>query len=160
MNNNELHIVLDNVRYNNNVGPIFRVAEAYNVSKIHICRGNRDQFSDQQMRILRKNSRGAIDYVDWELTNNSYETVKNLKDRGINIISIDIRAKQNIASLNFKLAYPIALVFGHEGHGVDPEIIQISDELIKIPMFGQGTSLNVASSVAIIVYKIRELTDI
>lgn len=160
MENKSIHIVLDNVRYNNNVGPIFRIARAFGVEKLYLCRDNREKFKNKKLEILKKASRGAIEFVDWSLYPDSVELIKNLKEQGIYIISIDIKTEKTIADKNLKITYPVALVFGTEAIGVKPEIIELSDQIIKIPMEGDINSLNVASAVAIVTYKIHELISI
>lgn len=160
MTEEKLYIVLDNVRYYKNLGPIFRLADAYNVTKIFICRGNREEFNQGQIDILKKISRGASEYVQWELVKDTVELVKSLKKEGITIASVDIRANKSISDNNLSFTTPLALVFGHEGHGIDSQIIEMSDLLLKIPMYGKGSSLNIASSVAIVLYKIIELTNL
>lgn len=160
MTNDKLYIVLDNVRYYKNLGPIFRLADAFNVTKIFICRANREEFNQGQIDIIKKISRGASEYVHWELVQDTLHLIETLQADGVSIVSLDIRTDKLLSDNNLSLKYPMALVFGHEGHGVDPKIIETSDMLLKIPMFGKGTSLNIASSVAIVLYKIRELTNL
>lgn len=153
----DIYLVLDNVRYKNNVGAIFRIADAYRVKKILLCRKNKEWMNDNQVNILKKISRGAIDYTDWELRQDAFEVVQQLKINGVQIVSLDINADTLINEADPGITFPVALVFGSEGPGVNPEIVNVSDKLLKIPMEGTGPSLNVASSVAIVTYKIREL---
>lgn len=160
MREEKLYIILDNVRYYKNLGPIFRLADAYNVEKIFICRGNREEFNQGQIDILKKISRGASEYVQWELVVDTVKLVKTLKEQGITVASVDIRANKLISDADLSFSFPLALVFGHEGHGIDPQITAMSDLLLKIPMYGKGNSLNIASSVAIVLYKIIELTNL
>ncbi|MEW5821063.1 MAG: TrmH family RNA methyltransferase [Cyanobacteriota bacterium] len=159
MSNKDVCIVLDNIRYKNNIGPILRVAYAFEIKKVFICRRNKEELKPDQLLILRKISRGASDFVNWELKQDSIELVKSLKEKGLYIVSVDIRSSLLLSQSEVRFQYPLALVFGHEGHGVDPEIIKLSDMIIKIPMIGEGNSINVGSSVAIVAYKIRELED-
>lgn len=153
----EIYIVLDNVRYKNNVGAIFRVADAYRIKKIFLCRKNKEWMNENQVSILKKISRGAIDFVDWQLYQDSVEAVSHLKNSGVQIVSLAVEAKTEISEPELALQFPLAIVFGSEGPGVNQQIIKQSDKLLKIPMAGKGQSLNVASSVAIVAYKIREI---
>lgn len=48
---------------------------------------------------------------------------------------------------------PLALVFGHEVAGVDPEVLKIVDAVAALPMHGRKNSLNVAVSFGIAVFE-------
>jgi tRNA G18 (ribose-2'-O)-methylase SpoU len=155
MTDETLYIILDNVKYNNNIGPIFRVADSFNVKKLYLCREGREKFKQKKLEILKKSSRGAINFVDWELHPDAVKLVQDLKAEGVHIISVDIRAKKYINAPTLKIKYPAALVFGTEAIGLNPEIVDISDEIVKIQMNGKIPSLNVCSAVAIATYQIR-----
>lgn len=159
MKNKQIYLVLDNVRYKNNLGPIMRIVDAFDIRKLFVCIKTRDAFNPDQLLIIKKVSRGVSEYIDWQLVHDSLKIVQELKANGVKIVSIDLSGLRNISDAGLTFEFPIALVFGHEGHGIDPEILNISDEIFKIPMFGRGNSLNVASSVAIVAYKIRELSS-
>lgn len=152
-----LHIVLDNVKYNNNIGPIFRVADALQVEKIWICRENPEKITSYKREVMLKSSRGALNYINWDIHLESYKVVKELKEKGFQIISVDINGQKYADSKDLIIKHPVALVFGSEKDGINKDILEISDEILKIPMYGKVPSLNVASSVAILTYKIREL---
>lgn len=156
----ELYIVLDDVKYFNNVGPVFRIADAIQAKKVYFCRHNAKPLNQGKKDILKKTSRGTFDYVPWEMHSNTVEVVKSLKEKGIHIVSVDLQATKDIFSKEIEIKFPVALVFGSESVGVNPEIVSLSDEIVKIPMYGQCESLNIASSVAILAYKTFELSKI
>ena len=52
--------------------------------------------------------------------------------------------------------FPIALVVGHESDGVSKEVLEISDQIVEIPMWGVNKSLNVVVSLGIILFKTME----
>ncbi|MCL1941831.1 MAG: hypothetical protein FWG09_07795, partial [Synergistaceae bacterium] len=49
---------------------------------------------------------------------------------------------------------PLALVVGNEGEGLSPIVIQKSDFLVRIPLFGKIDSLNVSCASAVLMYEI------
>lgn len=153
----KLYLVFDNVKYNNNIGPIFRLADAFKVKKVFLCRDNKLKFKPNQLEIIKKSSRGASILVDWELRQDTLELVRELKANNVHILSVDLKSKKFIDDPSVDIRYPLALVFGSESNGISRNIIDLSDEAIKLPMYGKSPSLNVASCVAIVTYKIREL---
>lgn len=155
----KLYFILDNVKYNNNLGPIFRIADAVNVEKIFFCSENKTALSNHRLAIIKKSSRGSSEYVNWEVCPDTLSVVKSLKEQGTCIISIDIKGNKLITDSNINIKYPLAIVFGAEATGIDEKILDISDETLKIPMYGRVNSLNVASAVAIAAYKIMELRN-
>jgi TrmH family RNA methyltransferase len=50
-----------------------------------------------------------------------------------------------------------ALVFGNEVDGVSPEALSASDEVILLPMRGMKESLNVATTVGIVLYRLLDI---
>jgi len=151
--NNNIYIVLDNVKYAQNIGPIFRVADAFGVKKLFLCRSNLHRLNPCQERILHKASRGATKWIEWEFRTSCNELIRELKDNGINIIGVETGNKSKFIS-EIKPSFPLALVFGSEDDGISNDVLELTDYLIKIPMTGQGRSLNISSSVSIATYEI------
>lgn len=148
----DIYIVLDNIKYAQNIGPIFRVADAFGVKKIYLCRNNRTKLNPCQERILYKASRGATKFVEWEFKDSCADLIKELKDKNINIVGIETGNNSKFINQT-KIHLPAALVFGAEDDGISNEVLELADNLIKIPMLGKGRSLNVSSSVSIAVYE-------
>ncbi|HOC97133.1 MAG TPA: RNA methyltransferase [Candidatus Pacearchaeota archaeon] len=146
----EIHIVLDNIRSAFNVGSIFRSADgAGNVKKIYLCGITTDIDNPK----LDKTALGATDMVPSQHYDTTLEAIEELKEKGISIYCVELtKDAQNFQ----KIEYPkkVALVFGHEKKGVDPEILKRADKIIYIPMRGRKESLNVANCASIILYEI------
>lgn len=148
----EVYIVLDNVKYAQNIGPIFRLADAFNVKKMFFCKDNQEKLNSCQLQILNKASRGLINHVEWEFTSSCVDVLTELKEKGVNLYCIETGDDSKfLKDVNFR--YPMALVFGSENFGVSPEVMDISDEKIRIPMLGIGKSLNVSNCISIALYE-------
>lgn len=94
-----------------------------------------------------------VPYVPWEYRENVMDVLRELKSRGVQIVSLE----QTTASLNYRDAdyrFPVALVLGHEREGVTDPVLKESDLLVEIPMYGTGNSLNVATALAVIGYEL------
>lgn len=148
---NKIYIILDNVKYAQNIGPIFRIADAFGIEKIFLCKGNTQKLNPNHERILFKASRGATNWVNWEFKNSSIDLVKELKGSGVHVVCIET-GKDSTPIYKAEYSYPLALVFGSEDDGVCQEILDMADSIVKIPMLGRGRSMNISTTVGIAVY--------
>lgn len=157
-----VYIVCDNIRSLYNVGSIFRTSDGSGiVTKIYLTGmtgyPKQDDFHHHQTARIAKTSLGAEKNVTWQYVKNTTDIIKKLKKEGVTIYSLENNTKVKPHRYNLiDYKFPLALVIGHEINGISKEIIDLSDELIDIPMNGIKESLNVASSYAIAIYKILE----
>lgn len=143
-------VVLDNVRSQFNIGSVFRSSDAFIAEKIILCGISATPPSAE----IHKSALGAEFSVDWEYFQNTEDAVADLKSKGYKIISIE--QTENSVSLNdFKTApgEKYALVFGNEVHGVQQEIVDLSDASIEIPQFGTKHSLNVSVCIGVVLWE-------
>jgi len=144
-----LIIVLDNIRSLNNIGSVFRTADAFLVQKIYLC----GITAKPPHKDIRKTALGATESVEWEYASNTNEVIKRLKEKGVQVISIE-QAEEACQLHDFRLmpntAY--ALVFGNEVKGVAQEVVSESDSVIEIPQFGTKHSLNISVSAGVVVW--------
>ena len=142
-------IILDNVRSLNNIGSVFRTADAFLVKTIYLCGFT----ATPPHKDIHKTALGATQSVDWKYFKTTKEAVKKLKTEKYHIITLE----QTRGSISLTGFYPeektgYALVFGNEVNGVDQEIIDISDTCIEIPQFGTKHSFNIAVSAGIVLW--------
>lgn len=145
-------LILDNIRSVENVGSIFRTADAFGVEKIYLCGltpSPVDRFG-RNRKDLHKTALGAENFVDWEYDENIENLVNKLKG-SFEIISVEQNGK-SVKYKDFKQQKekPIVLIFGSETEGVNKNVLKISDKIIEIPMKGKKESLNVSVTVGII----------
>ena len=148
-------LILENLRSVENTGSIFRTAEGLGVSKI-ICVGTTptplDRFG-RKRQDFAKVSLGAEDLIEWEYvaTENLEFTISNLQNQSFQIIALELTHESN--SLKDAVAKnKFALVVGNEVDGVSKEVLEISDDIVEIPMYGQKESLNVSVSTGIALF--------
>jgi tRNA G18 (ribose-2'-O)-methylase SpoU len=146
-----LVLVLDDVRSAYNVGSIFRTADAFRIAGIYLCGiSARPPHKD-----ITKTALGATESVDWKYFPDATEAIGELKEAGFRIFAIEQADK----SLMLNDFYPgqdhkMALIFGHEVHGVKDELLKEADGCIEIPQFGTKHSFNVAISAGIVLWDI------
>ncbi|MEM8507632.1 MAG: RNA methyltransferase [Bacteroidota bacterium] len=144
-----LVIVLDNVRSLNNIGSVFRTADAFRIRKIYLC----GITATPPHKDIRKTALGATETVDWEYSKNTLATVNDLQAQGMQVIALE-QADQAIPLSDFQpLAdTSYALIFGNEVKGVMEEVVQVCNTVVEIPQFGTKHSLNIAVSVGVTVW--------
>jgi 23S rRNA (guanosine2251-2'-O)-methyltransferase len=145
-------IVLDNVRSHNNVGSIFRTADAFRIKKICLC----GITAKPPHRDIQKTALGATETVDWSHYGTTEEAVDLLKAEGYIIFAVE-QAEGSVTLQNVKTepGKKYALVFGHEVNGVDQKILNRCDNCIEIPQFGTKHSYNIAVSVGIVLWELN-----
>jgi len=149
MNRTPIYVVLDNIRSLYNVGAIFRTSDGAMVEKIFLC----GMTGMPPRREITKTSLGACETVPWEYRKEAKDVVRELKDKGVQIVTLELTDPPNhYAQAEFD--FPVALVIGHEIDGIKDEVMELSDVSISIPMLGHANSLNVATAYGIAVYQI------
>lgn len=148
-------VILNNIRSNENVGSIFRTADASGVAKIILCGYTPapvDRFG-RENKGLAKASLGAEKNVEWEKVESLKEAVKILKNYFVvgieqNKKAIDYKKIKNLKIKN------IALVFGNEVSGLSKKDLELCDYVAELPMKGKKESLNVSVCAGIVLYEL------
>ena len=145
-------LVCDNVTNAPNLGRLFRIADAFGIAKLILC-GK----SIPLGRKMAKTSRSTENVVNFEVKENASDVVKDLKKEGYSIFSLEItETSQPIHAVQFSDIKPILLVIGDENFGVSQDILNLSDKIIHIDMFGQNSSMNVVQATNIALYEITK----
>ncbi len=145
-------LVCDNVTNASNIGSLFRISDAFGVEKLILC-GEHIPFG----RKMAKTSRATEKYVNYEIASSTSETVKTFKTNDYQIISLEItEASQPIHNFKFSTEKSIALVIGDENYGISEAILNMSDAIIHIDMFGQNSSMNVVQATNIALYEMTK----
>ena len=143
-----LILVLDRVTDVRNFGAIVRTAECAGVDAIVIpAKGSAALNADAM-----KTSAGALNHIPVCRESKLKDTLKELRANGLRIVAMTEKTKNEV--YNTDLTGPVAMVMGSEEDGVSQDLLQISDELCRIPLFGKINSLNVSVSAAIGIYEI------
>lgn len=151
-----LVVVLDNIRSQHNIGSAFRTADSFRVEKIYLC----GICATPPTAEIHKSALGAEFSVDWEYYKETIDVVKQLKDEGFTIISVE-QAENSTMLDSFQLPenQKIALIYGNEVKGVEQAVVDASDICLEIPQYGTKHSLNVSVSIGITIWKISELLN-
>ena len=143
-----LIVVLDRITDVRNFGAIARTAECLGADAIVIpSRGSARINSDAM-----KTSAGALNYLPICREDNLKDTLRFLKDSGLQIVACTEKAEKPIAV--FDLSGPVALIMGSEEDGISGEYLKLADTRALIPMLGEVASLNVSVAAAICLYEV------
>lgn len=147
--------MLCDIRSHYNVGAIFRTCDGAGVNKIFLA-GYTPAPTDRFGRVvseIHKTALGAEENVAFSKLRNEAikETISSLKNEGVAIVVVE-QAENSIPLKDFKTPEKVLYIFGSETEGVAPEIIDLADEIIELPMLGKKESLNVSVTAGIVLY--------
>ena len=141
-------LILDGVTDPHNLGACMRSADAAGVTAIIVPKDNASKITPT----VQKVACGAADTVPFIQVTNLARTMRFLQDEGIWIIGTAGETDKNLYQTEFK--GPIALAMGAEGSGLRRLTREHCDELIKIPMAGSVSSLNVSVATGVCLFEI------
>jgi tRNA G18 (ribose-2'-O)-methylase SpoU len=134
-----LHIAIENLEHDLNIGSIVRSGNAFNVGGIHIV-GRR-----------RWNKRGALvtdRYMDIYYHPDAADLASWARDHDYALVAID-NPPDSVPIEDSHLPENCILVFGQESSGISPELLAVCGSAVRIEQFGSTRSLNVAAAAAI-----------
>jgi len=144
-------VVLDNIRSQNNIGSVFRTADAFRLEGIILC----GITATPPHREIHKTALGATESVHWEYRESTQDAVSELKDKGYRIISIEqTEGALSLDQIEFDVNQKYALILGHEVRGVEQDVVNMSDICLEIPQFGTKHSLNVSVAAGIVIWEV------
>jgi 23S rRNA (guanosine2251-2'-O)-methyltransferase len=141
-------LILDGITDPRNFGAILRTAEAVGVRHIIIPKDRSVGITP----VVYKASAGAISHLRVYRVTNLRRAISSLKAKGFWIVGLDADAKQDYASQQYPKK--LGIVLGSEGRGIRPLISNECDYLVRIPMKGKISSLNVSVAGAVLLYEV------
>ena len=144
-------VVLDNVRSLNNIGSVFRTADAFRLEGIFLC----GITATPPHRDIHKTALGATESVQWVYREETREAISELKLKGCQILAVEqAEGAVRLEQIQLSAGQKYALVFGHEIRGVEQQVVDMSDLCIEIPQFGTKHSLNISVAAGIVIWEI------
>lgn len=145
--NQEYILALDSLQDPGNMGTIIRTADSANINQIIINKTTVDPYSPKVIR----STMGAIYRTNIIEVEDLKATLKEMKLKGFQIITTDLKATQSIYDINYN--NKTVVVIGNEANGVSQEILQTADKKVIIPMLGKTESLNASIAASIMIYE-------
>ena len=143
----ELAVVLDGVEDPHNLGAIVRTAHAAGAGAVIVPERRAAGITD----VVAKAAAGALEHLPVVRVTNINRTLEELKQRGFWIYGLDERGPETYDHVDF--ATPAAFVFGGEGKGLHEQVRKHCDLLVRIPLAGKISSLNVSVAAGIVLFE-------
>ncbi len=141
-------VVLEDIRSAFNVGSIFRTCDAAGIEEL-ILTGITPYPPHNR---IPKTALGATESVKWQY----FPDIDDALDycgKSSNLVAVEL-TKDAINYMDYDFTRPVTLVFGNEISGVSNHTLKRCNTVVKIPMFGNKESLNIANSHSIVTYEI------
>lgn len=142
-------VILDDVRSLNNIGSVFRTADAFCIEKIYLC----GITASPPHKDIHKTALGATESVDWEYRKDIDLLISELNEQGVETIAIEqVQNAVFLHQFSPEKGKKYAVVFGNEVKGVSQNVVSNCKNVIEIPQFGTKHSLNISVSVGVILW--------
>ncbi len=144
-------VILDDIRSLNNIGSVFRTADAFLAQEIFLC----GITACPPHREIHKTALGATESVNWTYFENIVQAVKKATELGFKIYAIE----QTDDSIQFDKFQPqkddkIAVIFGNEIKGVSESVFPEINGNLEIPQYGTKHSLNISVCAGIVIWEL------
>jgi 23S rRNA (guanosine2251-2'-O)-methyltransferase len=143
----DLLVVLDGVEDPHNLGAIIRTAHAAGAGAVVIPERRAASLTD----VVAKAAAGALEYLPIARVTNINRTLEDLKKRGHWIYGLDERGDTFYDQVDY--AAKSVLVLGGEGQGLHEQVRKHCDVLVRIPMAGKISSLNVSVAAGVVLFE-------
>jgi len=147
----DFYVICDNIRSLENIGSIFRTADAVGVSKIYLCGIS----GKPPHHKISKTALGAEETIPFEYYKQTWRLIDKLKKDKVMIVALE-QDKKAILYTDLQPSFPLALIVGNEVKGISKKTLEKVDKIIFLPMKGKKESLNVSVAFGIAGYKISE----
>ncbi|WP_406313811.1 RNA methyltransferase [Streptosporangium sp. NBC_01639] len=138
--------VLAHVRDPGNAGTVLRTADAAGADAVVFTDASVDPYNGKCVRA----SAGSLFHLPVTTGLPVAQAVQKLKDAGLRVLAADGAGEQTLDDVD--LSGPTAWVFGNEAWGLPEEILRLTDEVVRVPIYGQAESLNLATAAAVCLY--------
>lgn len=145
----KLLVVLDGVEDPHNLGAIIRTAHAVGANAVVVPERRAAPLTET----VDKAAAGALTYLPVARVTNITQAIERLKQQGFWIYGLDERGTELYDRVDYGI--PTAIVLGGEGKGLHQNVQKHCDVLVRIPMAGEVSSLNVSVAAGIVLFEWR-----
>ena len=145
-----LRFVLDHIRSGQNVGSVFRTADAFRLHGMDLC----GYTARPPHRDILKTALGATEHVPWTGHEQTGVAIQGLQSQGFKVLALE----QASGATHLQDWAPSpdgqwAVVLGNEVRGCSPEVLAAVDGVLEIPQFGVKHSLNVSVAAGMVCWQ-------
>jgi len=157
----EIVVIVHDIRSTHNVGSLLRTAEGIGVAHVYFTGytpypklpgdPRLPHIAEKLTRQIHKTALGAESLVPWSSTGDTIQLLRTLQSDGYQLIALE-QAPGSIPLPAFRPLEKVAILLGREVEGIDPELLNLCDTVVEIPMRGQKESFNVVQAAAMALY--------
>lgn len=142
-----LLLMLDGVTDVRNFGSICRNAECMGAHAVLIPEKGSAQINEEAI----KTSAGALYNIPICRVKSITKSIETLQQNGIRVVACSEKTRKELYEIDMTI--PTCIIMGSEESGISSEALRKSDEIVRIPMRGKTTSLNVSVASGIVLYE-------
>ena len=144
-------LVCDHIYFQQNIGSLFRISEAFGIENI-IFLGKDIPLIPRK---INKTSRSTHLHIPYSVIEETDDLIDFLVKKNFEIISLEItNSSKPLNEVILSKDKKIALIVGNEINGVSESLLNISNQVVHINMFGKNSSMNVSQATSICLYEL------
>ena len=142
----DIIVALDDIQDPGNLGTILRTVDSIGLNQILVSKGTADCYNPKVVR----STMGAIFRIKIIECEDLEQTLKETQKNNFKLVVSSLQTNNCLYDIDFDKK---VIIIGNEANGVEPQIQEMADEKIKIPMLGKTESLNASVATGIILYE-------
>jgi RNA methyltransferase, TrmH family len=141
-----LLVLLTNVRDPGNAGTVIRGADAAGADAVLVSDASVDVHAPKVVR----STAGSLFHLPLVTGLPVAETLTRLKAAGVEVLAADGAGTTLLPDVDLRPAH--AWVMGNEAWGLEPEVRDLCDQVVRVPIYGRAESLNLAMAATVCLY--------
>lgn len=140
--------ILEEVRDPGNLGTIIRVADAAGADAVILTGRSVDLYNPKVVR----STTGSLFHLPIAVDAELPETLARAREAGLRVLAADVKG-DDLPSVRSALSQPTAWLFGNEARGLDDEALAQADAAVRVPIYGDAESMNLATAASVCLYE-------
>ncbi|MBO3663378.1 TrmH family RNA methyltransferase [Microbacterium stercoris] len=142
--------ILEEVRDPGNLGTIIRAADAAGADAVILTGRTVDPYNPKVVR----STTGSLFHLPIAVGAELEDVIERAQGAGLRVIAADVKGEDLLeARAQGVLAQPTAWLFGNEAHGLEDSALELVDSALRLPIYGQAESLNLATAASVCLYE-------
>lgn len=142
-----LVVILHEVRDPGNAGTVLRAADAAGADAVVFAGQSIDPWHPKVVR----STTGSLFHLPVTVAPTLEAATDGVRAAGLAVVAADVGGDE-LTDGAAELAAPVAWVFGNEARGLDAEALGLADRALRLPIYGQAESLNLATAASVLLY--------
>lgn len=161
----DIIVIAHNIRSTHNVGAILRTCDGLGAHSVLFSgytpypKQPKDtrlpHLADKITRDIHKTALGAEKSVENRCVNDVADELQSLKAAGYRIVGLE-QAEDSVLLTDYRPHEKTVLLLGEERYGLTPDLLNICDDIVEIPMRGDKESFNVSVATGIALYHLSQ----